>query len=128
MLEEKNSYSSEQLDRLVNEIEGRLNDFETGISDKDETIKSFVDLVFKVAISSTANELDKNYKSELKSMLNDLITSNHLLGSAEYDRNPSYSSDHFHYKAEMKAINFMKKYMPEYLQEISDKLNNTLEP
>ena len=48
MLEEKNPYSSEQLDRLVNEIEGRLNDFETGISDKEETIKSFVDLVFKV--------------------------------------------------------------------------------
>ena len=70
MLEEKNPYSSEQLDRLVNEIEGRLNDFETGISDKEETIKSFVDLVFKVAISSASNELDKilkEYRSGLSS-------------------------------------------------------------
>ena len=70
MLEEKNSYSSEQLDRLVNEIEGRLNDFETGISDKEETIKSFAELIIKVAISSTANELGKilkEYRSGLSS-------------------------------------------------------------
>lgn len=32
-----NNYNSNQLDRLVNEIEGRLNDFDTGITDKDET-------------------------------------------------------------------------------------------
>ena len=70
MLEEKNPYSSEQLDRLVNEIEGRLNDFETGISDKEETIKSFAELIIKVAISSTANELGKilkEYRSGLSS-------------------------------------------------------------
>lgn len=44
-----NNYNSNQLDRLVNEIEGRLNDFDTGITDKDETIKSFAELIIKCA-------------------------------------------------------------------------------
>lgn len=56
-----NNYSSAQLDRLVNEIEGRLNDFENGITEKDETIKSFVNLVYDCAENAV-----KNYEPELK--------------------------------------------------------------
>ena len=70
MLEEKNPYSSEQLDRLVNEIEGRLKDFETGIFDEEETIISFAKLIIKVALVSTSNELDKilkEFRSEISS-------------------------------------------------------------
>jgi len=62
MIEGKNNYSSEQLDRLVNEIEGRLNDFETGISDKEETIKSFASFIYNCAKKSTINELDRILK------------------------------------------------------------------
>lgn len=47
-----NNYSSEQLDRLVQEIECMLNDFEGGISEKDETIKSLADLTFGCAINA----------------------------------------------------------------------------
>ncbi len=45
----EDNYNSEQLDKLVNEIEGRLNDFDNGITDKDETIKIFAELVIKCA-------------------------------------------------------------------------------
>lgn len=41
----EDNYNSSQLDRLVNEIEGRLNDFDSGITNKDETIKSFAELI-----------------------------------------------------------------------------------
>lgn len=41
--------NSKQLNKLINEIEGRLNDFDNGITDKDGTIKSFAELVIKCA-------------------------------------------------------------------------------
>ena len=50
-----NNYSSSQLDRLVNEIEGRLNDFENGEVDKDETIKSCASLVLKYVANAITN-------------------------------------------------------------------------
>ena len=53
----ENNYSSYQLDRLVQEIEGRLNDFESGISEKDETIKSFAFFVGECAKNAVNNTL-----------------------------------------------------------------------
>ena len=55
----ENPYSSEQLDKLIIEIEGRLNDFEGGISDKDETIKSFADLIGKIAVNVAKGEVNR---------------------------------------------------------------------
>lgn len=61
----EDNYNSEQLDKLVNEIEGRLNDFDNGITDKDETIKIFAELVIKCAKtavdSSQAQAWTKGY-------------------------------------------------------------------
>jgi len=34
--------ANKQLNRLINDIEGHINDFEAGISDKDETVKGLV--------------------------------------------------------------------------------------
>ena len=53
----EDNYSSKQLDRLVNEIEGRLNDFEGGISEKDETIKSFASFIYECAANAVNNAL-----------------------------------------------------------------------
>ena len=51
--------NDKQLDRLINEIEGRLNDFETGESEKEETIKSFAGLIGDIAISVADGEKKK---------------------------------------------------------------------
>ena len=56
-----------QLDKLLNEIEGRLNDFENGESDKEETIKSFAELIGKISVNVAKGELRKiiqNFNSE----------------------------------------------------------------
>ena len=48
-----------QLDKLLNEIEGRLNDFKNGESDKEETIKSFAEFIGKISINVAKGELRK---------------------------------------------------------------------
>ena len=58
------NYSSYQLDRLVQEIEGRLNDYEGGVSEKDETIKSFVLFVGECAKNAVNNAL-ADYKQSI---------------------------------------------------------------
>lgn len=66
------NYSSYQLDRLVQEIEGRLNDYEGGISEKDETIKSFAFFVGECAKNAVTNALAE-YKSEIISLIDEMI-------------------------------------------------------
>ena len=66
-------YNPEQLDRLINEIEGRLNDFESGESDKEETIKSFAELTMKIAMRVSKEELEKILRHWGDSALRDII-------------------------------------------------------
>jgi len=87
------NYNSEQLDKLVNEIEGRLNDFDAGITDKDETIKSFADLVIncvKTAVDSSRVEPEVKVQptnaelSQLLSMCKTKILLYYSRGDKEY--------------------------------------------
>ena len=65
----EDNYSSEQLDRLVNEIEGRLNDFEGGVTEKDGTIKSFASFIYECAENAVNNALAEHDK-EIISLIN----------------------------------------------------------
>ena len=47
-----------------------------------------------------------------------LVKSNYRLGQAEYNRNPSYNSQHFHHKAEQNMIEYLQEHNPELLQKI----------
>ncbi len=60
--------NSKQLNKLINEIEGRLNDFEAGITEKDETIKSFADLI--MGCVETANKV--NFTRLLKDKIKEI--------------------------------------------------------
>ncbi len=53
------NYNAKQIDRLTTEIEGRLNDFEGGISSKDETILNFISFIMKIAQNVAIGELDR---------------------------------------------------------------------
>ena len=68
----EDNYSSEQLDRLVNEIEGRLNDFEGGVTEKDGTIKSFASFIYECAENAVNNALAEHDK-EIISLIDDII-------------------------------------------------------
>ena len=68
----EDNYSSEQLDRLVNEIEGRLNDFEGGVTEKDGTIKSFASFIYECAENAVNNALAEHDK-EIISLFDDII-------------------------------------------------------
>jgi len=61
-------------------------------------------------------------KAALTTVMRNLIMSNHKLGVAEYERDPKYNNEHFHYKAEMAAIKFMEVYMPELLEGLLEEL------
>ena len=62
---------------------------------------------------------------ELKEALFVLMESNMKLGEAEYKRNLSYNSEHYHYKAEMKIIKILEKYYPKLLLEFTDRQPDT---
>ena len=59
----------EQLNQLSNDLEGYLNDFEAGITDKEDTISGLVDYVLKrVEISNNfkLNEIVRKLKGKIK--------------------------------------------------------------
>lgn len=66
------NYSSYQLDRLVQEIEGRLNDYEGGISEKDETIKSFAFFIGECAKNAVNNALAE-HDAEIIKIIDEMI-------------------------------------------------------
>ncbi len=53
----------------------------------------------------------------------DLVVSNYKLGVAEYNRNPSYNSSHFHATAEIRLLDYLQKNNPELWTKIQHKLN-----
>ena len=57
---------------MVNEIEGRLNDFEGGVTEKDETIKSFAFFIGECAKNAVNNALVEHDK-EIISLIDDII-------------------------------------------------------
>ena len=71
-METVDNYSSYQLDRLVQEIEGRLNDYEGGVSEKDETIKSFVFFVGECTKNAVNNAL-ADYKQSIIGLIDEMI-------------------------------------------------------
>lgn len=79
---ENNNYNSVQIDRLTTEIEKRINDFETGISDKDETIISFLSFILWISHNVAIGELERierywkdNIESEAYIAINSRLTS-----------------------------------------------------
>ena len=72
------NYSSYQLDRLVQEIEGRLNDYEGGVSEKDETIKSFAFFIGECAKNAVNNAL-ADYKQSIIGLIDEMIRENDIV-------------------------------------------------
>lgn len=54
---------------------------------------------------------------ELKNVLFELMRSHARLSQAEYDRDPTFNSEHFAYKAEERLVNYLRVNAPEVLQE-----------
>jgi len=48
-----------KIERLTKEIEGRLNDFDSGISTKEETIDSFIDFILEISRNVAIGELNR---------------------------------------------------------------------
>jgi hypothetical protein len=78
------NYSSYQLDRLVQEIEGRLNDYEGGVSEKDETIKSFAFFIGDCAKNAVNNAL-ADYKQSIIGIIDRIIEIKARLRDASVD-------------------------------------------
>lgn len=48
-----------KIERLTKEIEGRLNDFDSGIFTKEETIDSFIDFILEISRNVAIGELNR---------------------------------------------------------------------
>ena len=57
----------------------------------------------------------------------DLFISNVCLGYIEYERNPEYNSDHYHYQAEEQMIKYLRTKQPEFWRVLDERASLAFE-